>query len=252
MTKSPFSKNFPPKWQKSAESECVSTNSEIFCLVLWANCGISLPLSGDEDRPFARSRTAGHRAEMSGSDSNLITRRGVLGMFAATAVAAAPTYSNAAGFLRGSGDFREIQLYSSRTGESVKTVYWIDGKYIKEAMYEISKFMRDWRTGDVINIDNRAIDIMAAAHRILDTSEPYLMLSGYRSPQTNAMLRSRSRSVARNSLHVKGQAADLRLKSRSVSQLAKAASSCASGGVGRYHGSNFVHVDCGPIRTWRG
>ena len=74
------------------------------------------------------------------------------------------------------------------------------------------------------------------------------LLSGYRSPATNAMLRSKSSGVARNSLHLKGQAADLRLKSRSVGQVAKAAEACASGGVGRYSRSNFVHMDCGPVR----
>ncbi len=189
---------------------------------------------------------------MTTGDSFRMTRRGLLGAFAATAVVAAPHYSNAAGFLRGGGDIRRIQMYSGRTGESIDTVYWIEGKYIKEALGEISKFMRDWRSGHVISIDNRTVDIMAASARIMDTSEPYTLLSGYRSPQTNAMLRSRSRAVARNSLHMKGQAADLRLKSRSVSQIAKAAGACAAGGVGRYHGSNFVHMDCGPIRTWRG
>jgi uncharacterized protein YcbK (DUF882 family) len=79
-----------------------------------------------------------------------------------------------------------------------------------------------------------------------------MMLSGYRSPATNAMLRSRSRGVAKNSLHMKGEAADLRLKSRSVSQMARAAETCQSGGVGHYYKSNFVHMDCGPVRTWGG
>lgn len=189
---------------------------------------------------------------MTQSDSGQITRRAILRAFAATAVVAAPTFSNAAGILRGAGDIRSISMYSGRTGESINTVYWIEGQYIPEAVSEISRFMRDWRTGSVKAIDGRTIDIMAASRRILDTDEPYLLLSGYRSPQTNALLRSRSSSVARNSLHMLGQAADLRMKSRSVSQMAKAATSCAAGGVGRYFGSNFVHMDCGPIRTWRG
>ena len=111
-------------------------------------------------------------------------------------------------------------------------------------------FMRDWRTSDVKKIDVRAIDIMAASHNLLDVSEPYLLLSGYRSAATNAMLRSRSRNVAKNSLHIKGQAADLRLASRSVNQIAKAAEVTRAGGVGRYTGSNFVHMDSGPIRKW--
>jgi uncharacterized protein YcbK (DUF882 family) len=181
-----------------------------------------------------------------------VTRRGLLGVFAATAVVAAPTYSHAFGLLKGSGDIRRIRMYSGRTGESIDTIYWIEGEYIPEVMKEINHFMRDWRTDDVVKMDMRTIDIMAASHRLMDVSEPYMLLSGYRSPKTNAMLRSRSGGVARNSLHMKGQAADLRLKSRSVSQMAKAAAACASGGVGKYSRSNFVHMDCGPVRSWGG
>jgi len=181
-----------------------------------------------------------------------MTRRALLGAFAATAVAAAPTYSNAAGFLRGGGDIRRIRMYSGRTGERIDMVYWVDGKYIKDAVKEVNHFMRDWRTDQSKAMDLRTIDIMAASHNLLDADEPYMLLSGYRSPQTNAMLRSRSRGVARKSLHMQGQAADLRLASRSVSQMAKAAMSCRAGGVGQYYRSNFVHMDCGVVRTWRG
>lgn len=184
------------------------------------------------------------------SQKSGFTRRGLLAAFAATTVVAAPTYSNAFGFLRGAGDIRRIRMYSGRTGESIDTIYWIEGEYIKEASKEINYFMRDWRTDSVKDIDLRTVDIIAAAHNLLDTDEAYMMLSGYRSPQTNAMLRSKSRGVAKNSLHMKGQAADLRLKSRSVSQIFKAASTCNAGGVGKYSGSNFVHMDCGVVRTW--
>ncbi|MEM9708127.1 MAG: DUF882 domain-containing protein [Pseudomonadota bacterium] len=179
-----------------------------------------------------------------------VTRRNVLRAFAATTVAAAPTYANAFAFLRGSGDIRRLRMYSTRTGETLDTIYWIEGQYIPDALREVSNFMRDWRTDGTIEIDTRAIDIWAASHRLLETDEPFMMLSGYRSPKTNAMLRSRSRGVARNSLHMKGQAADLRIQNRSVKQLSSAAASCHAGGVGRYSRSNFVHVDCGPIRLW--
>lgn len=189
---------------------------------------------------------------MSMAEKTGFTRRGLLGVFAATAVVAAPTYSNAFGLLRGAGDIRRIRMYSGRTGESIDTIYWIEGKYIPEVLKEINHFMRDWRTDQAVSMDARTVDIMAASHRLLDVSEPFMLLSGYRSPKTNAMLRSKSRGVAKNSLHMKGQAADLRLKSRSVGQMARAAESCASGGVGRYSGSNFVHMDCGPVRHWGG
>lgn len=189
---------------------------------------------------------------MTDSKTGGLTRRGLLGVFAATAVVAAPTYSKAFGLLRGAGDIRRISMYSGRTGESLDTIYWIEGDYIKEVLKEINYFMRDWRTSDQVRIDARTVDIMAASHRLLDVSEPYMMLSGYRCPATNAMLRAHSRGVAKDSLHMRGQAADLRLKSRSVSQMAGAAESCSSGGVGRYYHSNFVHMDCGAVRTWGG
>ncbi|MGR3509954.1 MAG: YcbK family protein [Sulfitobacter sp.] len=179
-----------------------------------------------------------------------MTRRALLGAFAATAVTAAPTFANAAGFLRGAGDIRRIKMYSGRTGERIDMIYWIEGNYIPDAVNELNYFMRDWRTDGIKTIDMRTVDIMAASHNLLDVTEPYMLLSGYRSPKTNAMLRSRSRGVAKNSLHMRGQAADLRLGSRSVNQMAKAAIACNGGGVGRYSGSNFVHMDCGQIRSW--
>lgn len=182
--------------------------------------------------------------------NSALTRRALLGAFAATAVSAAPVYSKAFGFLKGAGDVRRLRMHSGRTGESLDMIYWIEGEYIREGLDEINHIMRDWRQNAEIKMDTRTIDIMSAAHNLLDVDEPYLLLSGYRSPKTNAMLRSRSRGVAKNSLHMVGQAADLRLDSRSVGQLSRAASSCSAGGVGRYSRSNFVHVDCGPIRVW--
>ncbi|MBK6467181.1 MAG: DUF882 domain-containing protein [Rhodobacter sp.] len=184
--------------------------------------------------------------------SNGFTRRGLLGAFAATAVTAAPLFMNAPAFARGAGDIRRIRMYSGRTGESIDTIYWIEGDYIPEVLKEINSFMRDWRSGDTVKMDPRNLDIMAASHRLMDVSEPYMLLSGFRSAKTNAMLRSKSSGVAKNSLHMKGQAADLRLSSRSVGQMAKAASACSAGGVGRYSRSNFVHMDCGPVRSWGG
>ena len=187
---------------------------------------------------------------MTEAHSGGITRRGLLGAFAATAITAAPTFSNAAGFLRGAGDIRRLRMYSGRTGERIDMIYWIEGDYIADAVREINYFMRDWRTDDVKAIDTRTLDIVAGAHNLLECTEPYTLISGYRSPQTNAMLRARSSGVAKNSRHLRGQAADLRLSSRSVSQMARAATACAGGGVGRYSRSNFVHMDCGPVRNW--
>lgn len=188
----------------------------------------------------------------SNSTSNL-TRRGLLGAFAGiTMISAAPVYSSTFGYVKGAGNIRRINLRNDRTGESMDSIYWIDGQYINPALDEINYFMRDWRQNAVAKIDRRTIDVMAATHARLRTSEPLTLLSGYRTSKTNNMLRSRSGGVAKKSYHVRAQAADIRLKSRSVSAIASAARAGRMGGVGTYHRSGFVHVDSGPIRTWRG
>ena len=92
---------------------------------------------------------------MTESSTSGLTRRALLGAFAATAVVAAPTYSKAAGFLRGGGDIRRIRMYSGRTGERIDMVYWVDGKYIKDAVKEVNHFMRDWRSDQVKDMDLR-------------------------------------------------------------------------------------------------
>ncbi|MDG1997741.1 MAG: DUF882 domain-containing protein [Amylibacter sp.] len=190
---------------------------------------------------------------MASINGDLFSRRKVLGAFAAISmVTAAPYHANAAGYIRGAGNIRKLKLRNQRTGEAIDTIYWIEGRYIKPALEEINYFMRDWRQNVTHNMDRRNIDLMAATLKILETEEPFLVLSGYRTSRTNKLLRSRSRRVARQSYHVKGMAADLRLGSRSVNQIANAGISCNAGGVGRYHGSNFVHFDCGPVRSWRG
>ena len=182
--------------------------------------------------------------------NQLISRRSLLSAFGASLVSAAPVFTNAAGFIKGAGDIRKLKMISDKTGERIDTIYWIDGGYIPEALHEIDVLMRDWRRNEIKPIDLRTIDILAASHGMLDTAEPFRLMSGYRSAKTNAMLRRQSRSVSKNSLHITGQAADVRLGTRSVKQLAKAAQTCKSGGVGKYSRSNFVHLDCGPVRLW--
>jgi uncharacterized protein YcbK (DUF882 family) len=177
------------------------------------------------------------------------SRRALLGVFAGLCtVAAAPVLAKAPGFLRGSGDIRRIRMYSQRTGESIDTIYFIDGKYVAEALEEISYFMRDWRQNKMMKYHPHNVDNLAAISTLMDTDEPYLMISGYRTPQTNRMLRG----AASHSYHLKAMAADVRLKGRSVKQISGAAFACNGGGVGVYNRSNFVHVDCGPVRSWRG
>ncbi len=189
---------------------------------------------------------------MINSNSAGLTRRGLLGVFAAATIVAAPTFANATGLLRGAGDVRRVKMYSGRSGETVDTIYWVDGAYIPEVLKELNHFMRDLRADQAAKMNPANLDIIAATHNLLDVKEPYMLLSGYRTAATNAMLREQSHGVARNSLHIKAMAADLRLKSRSVTQIAAAAQVCNAGGVGHYYHSNFVHMDCGPVRTWAG
>jgi uncharacterized protein YcbK (DUF882 family) len=150
--------------------------------------------------------------------------------------------------LRGAGDARRIRMYSHRTGESIDAIYYANGRWIPETMSEISYFKRDWRQNQMMKYDPRNIDILATTLRLMETEEPYLMISGYRTPQTNRMLRG----AAKDSLHMRAMAADVRLKGRTIQQISGAAFACNAGGVGVYGRSNFVHMDCGPVRSWRG
>jgi len=178
------------------------------------------------------------------------SRRAILGgAFAGiAALVAAPVYAKVPGFLRQAGDIRRVRMYSQRTGESIDTIYYADGQYVPEAVQEISYFMRDWRENIMMKYDARNVDNLAATLRMMDTDEPYLMISGYRTPHTNSMLRG----AASHSYHLRAMAADVRLRGRNVRQISGAAFACNGGGVGIYNRSNFVHMDCGPVRTWRG
>ena len=184
------------------------------------------------------------------SAGSAVSRRTFLGGLGGGLLAATPAFSAAPAILSGKGNFRALSLVNHRTAEKLNTVYWVEGSYIPEALDAFNYILRDWRENAIRRIDARTIDIMAATHNLLDCAEPFQVVSGYRSPKTNAMLRRRSRGVARNSYHTRGMAVDLTLDSRSVRQIAAAAESLSAGGVGRYSRSEFVHVDSGPVRDW--
>lgn len=165
---------------------------------------------------------------------------------------ATPSFASAPALLTGAGNHRSLALVNNRTGEWLKSVYWVEGEYIPEALTAFNYILRDWREDMPTTMDPQALDILSAAHDLLECSEPYEVVSGYRSPKTNAMLRRRSRGVARNSYHMKGMAIDISMKTRSVSQIARAGLSVNAGGVGKYTRASFVHLDSGPIRKWGG
>jgi len=181
------------------------------------------------------------------SDSRRAFLRTGLGVV--TAAIAGPGLA-APSLLTGAGDVRIVNLTNPRTGERLNSVYWIEGRYIPEVLAEVDHLMRDWRTDEIKRIAPDVIDIIAATHRKLDSREPFSVYSGYRSPATNRLLRLRSRGVARDSYHVKGMAADLHMENRSVRQISRAALAMNAGGVGKYSRSDFVHLDCGPVRSW--
>jgi uncharacterized protein YcbK (DUF882 family) len=182
-----------------------------------------------------------------------VTRRALLGGLATvTAMSAVPAFASAPALLEGAGIFRSLSLVNIRTGESLNTVYWAEGDYIPEALDAVNHIMRDWREDLVFEMDPRALDILSATQHLLDSDEPFQVVSGYRSRKTNAMLRRRSRGVAKNSYHIKGMAVDIAMQTRSVRQISRAGLSLGAGGVGRYSRSHFVHLDSGPVRRWGG
>ena len=116
-----------------------------------------------------------------------------------------------------------------------------------EAFEQINTVLRDFRTGDVFPIDPRVVDILFALRQKTGANAPYEVLSGYRSPKTNALLARNGDGVASNSLHMTGQAIDIRLPGYSTKKLSEASVSLRAGGVGYYAKSNFVHLDTGQV-----
>jgi uncharacterized protein YcbK (DUF882 family) len=149
-----------------------------------------------------------------------------------------------------SGATRSLAMYSPHTGESVNLVYCENGSYVPGALNEINYFFRDFRANLVKPIDPRLLDLLHAIHQSSDATKPFNLVSGYRSPQTNAMLAAQYEGVARHSMHIEGKAADINLPGRQLSILQRIALAMRFGGVGYYPQSGFVHVDTGRIRRW--
>lgn len=144
---------------------------------------------------------------------------------------------------------RSVSLYHTHTGERFDAVYFDNGEYLPDAVAELSRILRDFRTGEVCEFDAHLFDTLHALNLTCGAGT-YEVISAYRSEQTNRMLRQQSRRVAKDSLHVSGRAIDVRLPGRDTRQIRDAALALRSGGVGYYPRSNFVHLDTGPFRTW--
>jgi uncharacterized protein YcbK (DUF882 family) len=146
---------------------------------------------------------------------------------------------------------REIAFENLHTGETLRATYWENGAYVDGALGEIDRILRDFRTGEVAPIDPALIDLLVALRGTVESDKAFGVISGYRSPRTNAMLRSTGGGgVARRSLHTVGMAIDIRLPGVRLKDLRTAALSLKRGGVGYYPKSNFVHVDTGRVRFW--
>lgn len=146
---------------------------------------------------------------------------------------------------------KSLILEHHHTGEFLDITYYSQGRYIYGALDEISYFLRDYHTGETHQIDPYLLDQLYDVKLMLGTNKPFHVVSGYRSPETNANLRRHSHGVARQSLHMEGKAIDIRIEGISARDIRDAGLALQRGGVGFYPGQNFVHLDTGDIRTWR-
>jgi len=178
-------------------------------------------------------------------------RRSFLGYGAlATAAAMVPGRAQAAVSRRPE---RVLSFFHTHTGERLKIAYCCDGIYQPEALAQLNHLLRDFRVDQEKSIDPNLFDLLHELGGTLETDQPYHIISGYRSAQTNAMLRERGGAhtgVASSSLHMVGKAIDIRLPGVRLDHLRSAAASLKLGGVGFYPSSNFVHVDTGRVRYW--
>ena len=147
-------------------------------------------------------------------------------------------------------DVRHLSLYHTHTAEELTVTYFEDGQYDADALAKLNHFLRDFRTKDATEMDPAVFDILFDIQQETGSTGVYQIISAYRSPATNEMLRSKSGSVAKNSQHLLGKAMDVRLTDLDTAKLRDIALSLQRGGVGHYGESDFVHVDTGRVRQW--
>jgi uncharacterized protein YcbK (DUF882 family) len=145
---------------------------------------------------------------------------------------------------------RALSFYHTHTGERLRVTFAEGARIIPEALDEVSRFLRDFRSGESRTIDPKLLDILHHLQKQTGGKGPYEIISAYRSPQTNEMLRNNSSGVAQGSLHMEGRAMDVRLRGVETRQLREAALDLQAGGVGYYQRSDFIHVDTGRVRFW--
>lgn len=145
---------------------------------------------------------------------------------------------------------RGLYFYNTHTGEYLKETYWENGVYIPQALSRINYILRDFRSGEVRQIDTNLLDLLYVIKSQLGTEKPFHIISGYRSPTTNDFLRKVSTGVASKSMHMEGKAIDIYIPDVPLHVLRDTAINLKAGGVGYYPASNFVHIDTGRFRVW--
>ena len=151
---------------------------------------------------------------------------------------------------RAKAEERRLGLVNLHTGERVEALYWANGALVDEELRRVDRLMRDHRNGKVTEIDPRLIDKLWHLGQAVGARQSFQLISGYRSPESNARLAASTEGVAEDSFHVRGQAADVRLPGVDLLDLRRAARAQHSGGVGYYPFSDFLHLDTGPTRFW--
>lgn len=151
--------------------------------------------------------------------------------------------------LRPAGE-RDLAFYNLHTEEKLHTTYWAGGEWNPDGLREIDTILRDFRTGEITTVDRDLLDVLYRLSRNVGARQPFHVISGYRSPKTNATLASQSNGVAKRSLHMRGKAIDVRLPGIPLAELRRAAVAMKAGGVGYYPKSDFIHIDTGRVRYW--
>ena len=147
-------------------------------------------------------------------------------------------------------DARQLSFYHTHTHLNLDVIYYQNGEYVDSALDKVNRFLKDFRTGDVAEMDPELLDILYDLRNELGSEETYEVISAYRSPKTNEMLRANGGGVARNSQHLLGNAIDVRLRGTKTKTLRDTALEMQRGGVGYYENSDFVHLDTGRVRRW--
>lgn len=145
---------------------------------------------------------------------------------------------------------RSLAFHHTHTGERERITYWRDGQYLAEGLHALDHLLRDHRTGESMRMDRRLLDLLYQLQQRVGAVNEFEIISAYRSPKTNEMLRRKSGGVAKRSLHMQGRAIDIRLCDCDLKRLRDQAIGMKAGGVGYYPKSNFIHVDTGRIRYW--